>query len=58
MNNYIPKIIPLPEIKKEPCLTPACMEINKKMDMLMKQLQPLQVSNSKTLQTTSNSQSK
>jgi hypothetical protein len=41
LNNYIPVpvILPQPKIEKQPCLTPACMEINKKFEASMKQLQ-------------------
>ena len=46
INNYvpIPMVLPQPTIVKTPCLTPACMEINKKFQASMKQLQSQPIS--------------
>lgn len=49
LNNYIPVPldIPIPVIVKAPCLTPACIEINKKFEASMKQLQSQPISQNK-----------
>ena len=41
LNTYIPVPINIPPLKieKQPCLTPACLEINKKFEASMKQQQ-------------------
>ena len=49
LNNYIPVLrdTPIPIIVKPPCLTPACIEINKKFEESMKQLQSQPISQNK-----------
>lgn len=42
INNYVPVPMPIPTFPKPPCLTPACLELNKKYEeAIKKQLQPL-----------------
>jgi hypothetical protein len=47
LNNYIPVPMPIPQIPKQPCLTPACLEQNKRYEeAIKKQLQSPPISNS------------
>jgi len=52
LNDYIPKPMPVPEFKKEPCITPACKEINEIYEKSMKQQpdQPISNYNSQQIQ--------
>ena len=48
LNNYIPVPMPIPPLPpKQPCLNPACLEINKKFEeAIKKQSQPQPISHS------------